>query len=714
MAIHPAISLALLLLAAEPARGQTAGLPVPGSDAELESLIPDSAVRDPEAWAKVAAPQDPVAQPTDIPEFGLDPSSPMAADADFQLPWPDESLALPELVDLSPDPDMAALLAEQAASPSTETPGEGEELRISAHAVLVVPPDPVSLPMRSALAVRFAALSTIERLSGEGSDNPAQLAARARKDGQLLQQLLRGYGYFDAEVVQTISALPKPEVRFQVIPGPRYAIGVLTLGDLAQSGADYPALLGAWGVASGDPLDNDAIVMGRTRLDIELGERGFALADTGEPELVADHARELADLSLPVKIGGRYRFGGIVSNLPDFLPADHLADIARFRPGELFRRSNVEDLRRAIVATGLVSSVTVTPRVTTPPSGEAPGELDIDVAMAKAPLRTLAGALGYDAGEGFRVEASWEHRNLFPPEGLLRLRAVAGTREQLAGVTFRRNNFHGRDQVLTVDLYATSTNREAYVARSVALSAGYEKLTTLLFQKPLVWSLGLEALLTNEREGDVGGVSSAAETYYVFALPLRGALDTTDDLLDPRRGFRAALRVSPEGSISRGAKSFYARFQADGSAYLPLGKSTVLAARVRLGSIVGAGIAEVAPSRRFFAGGGGSVRGFGYQEIGPRDTLGTPSGGRSLSEFSLEARIKTGILGGQLSVVPFIDAGTVEQGSLPSLKGMRYGAGLGLRYQTGFGPIRIDVATPLGRRAGESPVAVYVALGQSF
>ena len=140
----------------------------------------------------------------------------------------------------------------------------------------------------------------------------------------------------------------------------------------------------------------------------------------------------------------------------------------------------------------------------------------------------------------------------------------------------------------------------------------------------------------------------------------------------------------------------------------------VAAGRIRLGSIPGTEIANIAPSRRFYAGGGGSVRGYGYQQIGPRDSLGTPSGGRSLTEFSVEARIKTGLFGGAVSVVPFLDAGSVEAGVTPRLRDMRYGAGLGLRYQTGFGPIRIDVGTPLNRREGDSRIAVYVSLGQAF
>ena len=130
----------------------------------------------------------------------------------------------------------------------------------------------------------------------------------------------------------------------------------------------------------------------------------------------------------------------------------------------------------------------------------------------------------------------------------------------------------------------------------------------------------------------------------------------------------------------------------------------VLAARTRVGTISGAPVDAIAPSRRFYAGGGASVRGYAYQAVGPKDSAGNPSGGRSLTEFSLEARVKTGLVGGAISVVPFIDAGTVGTSSSPTLSGLQVGAGIGIRYQTNFGPIRVDVGTPLNRRAGDSRI----------
>jgi translocation and assembly module TamA len=152
------------------------------------------------------------------------------------------------------------------------------------------------------------------------------------------------------------------------------------------------------------------------------------------------------------------------------------------------------------------------------------------------------------------------------------------------------------------------------------------------------------------------------------------------------------------------------RLQLDASGYQPLTDRIVLAGRLRFGSIDGIARDSIAPSRRFYAGGGGSVRGYGYQKIGPVDVNGDPVGGKALTEFGAEARIRFGTFG----IVPFLDGGNLYAGSTPKFRALRFGTGLGVRYYSSFGPIRVDVGTPLARRSGESRVAVYVSLGQAF
>jgi translocation and assembly module TamA len=414
---------------------------------------------------------------------------------------------------------------------------------------------------------------------------------------------------------------------------------------------------------------------------------------------------------LPVSHGGKYRFGVITSDLPKFLSSKHLQRIARFKPGEIYKRSDEMDLRKAIIATGLVSTVTVTPRATQPPVGKEPGIVDMDIGLTKAPLRTISGALGYGTGEGFRAEASWEHRNLFPPEGSLRVRGVVGTREQLAGVTFRRNNFLGRDRVLTFDTYATTIKRDAYDARTVSVAGSYERISTMLYQKSLTWSAGFEILATDEKAPNT---TDGRLTYFIGALPVSVGLDFSNDLLDPSKGFRVSARFSPEISVQSGQKSTYVRAQVDASGYFPVSDKIVIAGRAKVASIVGAPVDNIALSRRIYAGGGGSVRGYSYQGIGPRNSDNDPTGGASAVELSLEARVRTGMFGGALSIVPFVDAGAVGRDSMPGIQGMQFGAGIGVRYHTTFGPIRIDVATPINRRKGDPPVGVYVGLGQAF
>ena len=694
-----------------------AGLPLaaqdPDAPASLEDLIPDSAIENPDEWASRGADGELSGDDIDVPE----PDSPIETPLAMDLPWPDD-IAIETFEPLEPEEEIEFADLDLGRAEVDLEQAETEQL--AGNLILGFPQTEPPFSDRGDFVERFEALSTIEELEDDDA-NVAQLAARAREDEELLGNLLRVYGYYDGQVIRTIGAVQageetaqqEPTVRFDIIPGQRYKVGAVDLGNLS-SAPDFEALREAFGVYPGDYLQSDTIVQEQFDLDRALGESGYPFAAIDAPQLLIDHDRVEGDLTLAVEPNGKYVFGEVTSSDPEFLSGRHLGTIARFEPGDMYQRSLSLDLRRAVTATGLVSSVSVTPREITPPSDGQAGVVAMDVEVQRAKLRTIAGAIGYGSEEGFRVQASWEHRNLFPPEGSLRLRGIAGTQEQLAGITFRKNNFGGRDRVLTIDAYANTIDSPAFEARTVALTGIYERKSTLLFQKEISWSGGFELVATQERPPDIDGVQQPRQTYFVAALPGTILLDETDDLLDPTRGFRLGGRLSPEASTTNGVESFYLRSQIDGSYYQSLGDRMVLAGRATFGSIPGADLLEIAPSRRFYAGGGGSVRGYGFRKIGPSDEFGEPTGGRSLVELAVEARIRTGFLDGAVSVVPFVDAGSVGPDPAPDFDEIKLGAGVGLRYHTGFGPIRIDVGVPLTPDEDDAPIAVYVSLGQAF
>lgn len=669
----------------------------------------------PEAWAEQGVSPEAAAAEDDPTE--LDPASPLAEVPGIDVPWP-ENQELPQLAPLEPEEDI------QFADFENEFPrvAMGAEERISDELVLVFPEERALFPHHDEFVDRFKSLSTIEELDDD--DNAARLAAQARADEDLLQRMLRVYGYYDALVFRSVggiepgeeTAAGQPTVRFDIVPGEQYRFGAIDLGSLAAAGADYAMLREAFEVQIGDPLLADKIVEERYDLDTALGESGYPFAAIREPELLVDHARQEGDLTMPVTPGGKYRFGTVTSNMERFMSGKHLADLARFEPGDIYQRSLELDLRRAILATGLVSSVTLTPVETAPPAGGEPGTVDVAVEMTPAKLRTIAGRIGYGTGEGFKVEGSWEHRNLFPPEGMLRVRGILGTAEQLLGVTFRKNNFGGRDKILTVDAFASTIDYGPYDSRTVSLVGNFERVSTILFQKEFSWSAGLELVATGEREADADGNFGPRETFFIAALPLFAQLDSSDDLLDPTRGFRLGARLSPEIShtSSTNVESEYLRGEVEGTYYLQASERIVIATRAKFASIPGAPVSAIAPSRRLYAGGGGSVRGYDYKGIGPRNSLGDPTGGRSLTELSFEARIRTGWLGGNLGIVPFVDAGTVGDDPTPGFHQIKIGAGIGARYHTSFGPLRVDVAVPLNPGPNDPKFGVYVGLGQAF
>ncbi len=557
---------------------------------------------------------------------------------------------------------------------------------------------------------RFDDLSALD--DGDGrADNRAEVGQRARTDRQLLLDILNGQGFFDADVrVQTEPSAAEGgpiTVALAVVPGRRYYLGQIAFQAPTVTPSDL--IRSNFVPKTGDAIVADTILAAEANIAVVLPQNGYPFAKVGQRDILLDGEVGTGDYTLPVETGARSYFGQIRSEGKEAFGADHVAILRRFKTGDLYDSRKVDDLRAALVATGLLSTVSVEP---VPGTGAAPdgtAYADLLVRQEAGPPRSLAASAGYGTGQGFRIEGSWTHRNLFPPEGSLTVAAVAGTQEQEFRVAFARANAGKRDRNLEISLSALRGDFDAFEAYTGRLAATYSYVSTPIWQKKFTWSAGVELLATSEDSFDFARSVRDRRIYYVAALPGQVGFDRSNDLLNPTKGYRLTLRLSPEASLGSGTQ-FYARAILDGSYYYSVNDSLVLAARARVGTISGIDRIDLAPSRRFYGGGGGSVRGFGYQELGPKDINNDPIGGRSTNEAAIEARYRFGNFG----VVGFVDAGQVYESSIPKFDNMRFGVGIGGRFYTNFGPIRFDVATPLNRQPGESKVAVYVSIGQAF
>ncbi|HWU92024.1 MAG TPA: BamA/TamA family outer membrane protein, partial [Sphingomicrobium sp.] len=636
--------------------------------AALGAIVAAPALAQAQAPARQQPPPPaPSPQPTE-----LDPSAPLDPMPDLGVDWPDFN-ASPSSSTVAP----AARPAPGTASTSRYT------LTIDGLEAIGDAED---------LLTAFRQQSALEA-DRKDPANAAQIDRRSRADADLLEQLLRSQGYYDADAEpQTRVVGGTVEVTLEAAPGQQYRFASVDLPGLEAAGADAARLRQVFAVKAGDPVIATDVIAAGVALKTALGREGFAEATIGDQDIAVDHRTHLASLTLPVSPGPVARFGAIrVTGRPPFSAA-HVWTIARFKRGDRFDRAQIEDLRRALIATTLIAVADI--QVVPVDGGRT---VDLAVRLQPAPSHTIAGSVGYDTGQGATVEGSWQARNFLNPEGALTLRGVLGTSEQLAAVEFRRSNFGRRDQVLDLQALASHQKFDAYEARTIMLSSDIERQSNFIWQKMWTWSYGATVLATDERGVFDSSGRKDTRTFLIAALPLSLGYDGSDSLLDPTRGFRLSGRISPELSAHSGQLA-YARTQIDASAYRPIADGIVAAGRIRLGTIIGAGVYDIAPSRRFYSGGGGSVRGYGYQDLGPKDMDGDPIGGRGLAEFALEARIRLKQLGGNFGIVPFLDGGSLSTKELPDFKNWRFAVGLGARYYSSFGPIRIDVGVPLNRQ----------------
>ena len=549
---------------------------------------------------------------------------------------------------------------------------------------------------------------------GQGNrraDNRAIVAARAREDEKLLLDILNGQGFYDATVkidaeVATVPDEPSTVV-LTVAPGKRYFLGEIVLAAPVVEPVDLIAK--NFVPKTGDPIVADIILASEANIAVVLPQNGYPFATTGQRDILLDGETGIGDYTLPIDTGARSYFGAVRTEGTPAFDAEHIGILRRFKQGDLYDSRKVDDLRAALVATGLLSTVSVEPVRSTEVAPDGTPYADLLVRQEAGPARTLAASGGYGTGQGFRAEASWTHRNLFPPEGALRVAGVLGTQEQSASVAFSRANAGRRDRNVDLSLSAIRSNYAAFEAFTGKLAGSISYVSTPIWQKRFTYAVGFELLGTSEDAFDFNKGIRDRELYSIFALPAQVGFDTSDDLLNPTKGFRFNVRVSPEASLGSG-KQIYARVLLDGSTYYQVKDNIVIAGRFRLGSIAGINRENLAPSRRYYGGGGGSVRGYGYQKLGPRDPNNDPVGGRSVSEAAIELRYRFGNFG----VVGFVDAGQVYESSIPKFTNPSIGAGIGGRFYTNFGPVRLDLATPLNRQKGDSRITVYVSIGQAF
>ncbi|WP_223797142.1 autotransporter assembly complex protein TamA [Sphingomonas nostoxanthinifaciens] len=659
------------------------------ASASAQKPTPASPPLDDRAFNEALPPLEATAPPpapaaTASPATVVDP-----APADLTTP-------LPPLATFDPTPP--AQTAAQAAA-SAKPSAVRYEVQISGMKAIGVEP-------------RFKELSALLH-DGKKAANAAQIRARAAEDEELAKRLLTSGGYFDGTARAAVPAAAAPgqaiPVTVTAVPGNQYHLRSITLTGLAPE--PHRLATEAFSAHVGDPIVAQNIEDAEAHISLHLPEQGYPFVKVGQRDILLDDVQPVGDYTLPVDAGTKSSFGTLRTVGDPVFTIDHLLVFPRFERGQLYDSRKADDLRQALIGTSLLSTASVEPVPTGVIAPDGTQIVDVLVRQERGPSRTLSGSGGYGTGEGIKLVGEWQNRNFFPPEGALILDATAGTQQQALAATFRRSDAGLRDRTFQTGLAVSRQRFAAYSADTVDLSASLARQSTPIWQKVWTYSAGVDLSVSRENPFDPSDLQHPKATYYLASLPLQVGYDRSDSLLNPTHGFRISAKVTPTAQKQNGGGfDKYLNMLADTSGYYPIGGSLVLAARARVGSIIGASRHDIAPSRRLYSGGGGSVRGFGYQQLGPKDENNNPIGGRSLTEFAFEARYRFGNYG----IVPFLDAGRVGESSMPSVSGMRYGAGIGARYYTNFGPMRFDIATPLGRKPGESKVAIYISIGQAF
>jgi len=543
------------------------------------------------------------------------------------------------------------------------------------------------------------------------------LIARARDDqANLIAKLYEEarYGgvvsiFIDGKRLETISfteRVPqnagKIPVTITIDPGPQFRFGSIRVEGGDPRGAAVKADL-----VRGEFASSRTILAAETAIVRAWQKEGHPYATISGREVVADHATRTVDVSISVLPGQLARLGRTIVVGAQDVDADFLARQADIPEGEIYSPDILEKSRKNLAKLNALASVSI--RVADEPDRD--GVVPVIIEVSERKFRTIGAGATYSSTEGAGAEAYWLHRNLFGQAETLKVAAEVGRVFEAShwdqydasfSVLFGKPGIWGPDTRLDLRAVVLQEDPDPYYRRGVVLEA--------LVSREMTDYLTLTAGLSYDwaRTDDAFGWHD----YSTISVPLIAKYDSRDSILDPTSGIFARLIGEPQFELT--SDSVFLKGDSELRLYKALdddGK-IVLAARGLAGSIFGADIVEIPPHRRFYAGGAGSVRGYAYLNVGPRIEGYGATGGLARVEGSFEARIKaTNTIG----LVPFVDVGLVtEDSDFTGNEEFAVGVGLGLRYFTSVGPLRLDLAVPLEPRPSDPDFAVYVGIGQAF
>ena len=527
----------------------------------------------------------------------------------------------------------------------------------------------------------------------------------ANRAAERLGNYLNSQGFFSATVEPGVEAGPPPTAFVTVTPGPKFTLAkveIETVGDTLPEDIQQ-SMRSAADLHEGTPITPDAVIEAETAIVADLRANGYAFAKAMPRQVLGDANAATISVTFKVAPGSPVLLGEVEFGDGLRMRRRALEVLVPFTAGTPYRPEHLEEFSRRLGATRLFSvfnaQLAPTPAGTTE-TGAAIH--NVVLTLIERDRYTISAGASFSTSEGAGVDGEWTRRNFTRRGDTLTLHAVGAAQERSLGAEWRYPHAFGYGRSLELSAEAGREETDAFDRESLvaAIALDIERNPRLTYAFAATSEITRETDTQGERDLQILSVSGAAR------------LDETDSALDPKRGWRADLRVEP-GTVVGDEAANYVSAVGQASLYRPLDEDArwVAAARMRTGFVFGADTLELPTSRRFFAGGGGSARGYAFQSIGPEDETGQPLGGRGLMEAAAELRWRRS---DRLGFAAFVDGASVTARDVPSFDDMRFGAGIGVRYYTVVGPIRLDIATPLSPRDGDDPVQLYISIGQAF